>query len=400
MKKVLISSFDMEVGGVERSLLSMLNNFDYQQFDVDLFLYSQSGDFLDLLPTETKLLDEIKKYKTVRQSIKEVFKAKECFIGLARLLAKVGMLFSKVKEKDYLQTQLIWKLCLPFLPKMNKEYDVAISYLWPHHFVAKKVNARLKIAWIHTDYSAITTDIKLDLAIWEHFDHIISISTDCTNAFVKKYPSLQHKLIVVENITAPNFIKKMSIATIPPNTFLNDSFKLLSVGRLCYPKAFDKAIKVLSLVHKKGYTNIKWYVIGYGPDKELLEALIIKYKLHDSFILLGKKNNPYPYMKACDLYIQPSRYEGKSVTVSEAKILARPILVTNYPTAKSQICHNIDGIISNNSAEDIAQNIIELYENPQQQVSLSEFCRQQNYNNTEELENLYKVMATTVELKK
>ena len=400
MKKLLISSFDMEVGGVERSLLSMLNNFDYNQFDVELFLFSQTGDFLELLPPKATLLDEVVEYKTVRQSIKEVFKANQWFIGISRVLAKFGMLFSKVKEKDYLQTQLIWKFCLPFFPQVPKEYDVAISYLWPHDYVATKVKAKLKIAWIHTDYSTISTDIKSDLIMWDKFDHIISISDDCSRAFVNKYPSLQKKLTVVENITSPDFIKTMSLEKLPSYLFDKECFTLLSVGRLCHPKAFDKAVKALDLVHQKGYTYIKWFVIGYGPDEEKLKKLITKYKLEKSFILLGKINNPYPYMKGCDLYVQPSRYEGKAVTVSEAKILAKPILVTNYPTAASQITDGVDGIICESSIEKIAQNIIGLYENKEQRQDLSYFCHKQDYNNTNELKKLYTLMNPTKELVK
>ena len=392
MKKVLISSFDMEVGGVERSLLSMLNNFDYQQFDVDLFLYSQSGDFLSLLPAEANLIAEVKEYKTVRLSIKEVFSAKMWRISLARLLAKIKVTLSKVKETDYLQAQYIWQYCLPFLPKNSTEYDVAISYLWPHHFVAEKVNAEIKIAWIHTDFSAITTEPNLDLCIWQKFDHIISISKDCTDAFIKTYPSLADKLVVVENITAPKFINEMSKESITTPVFFQDEFNLLSVGRLCHPKAFDKAIKVMHLIHQKGYRKIKWHIIGYGPDKDSLTALIEKHNLQESFVLLGKINNPYPYMSACDLYVQPSRYEGKAVTVSEAKILGKPILVTNYPTAPSQIDHLVDGVICDASIESIAHAIIDLYENPIQRSALSKYCKAQNHQNSHELKKLYKLM--------
>ncbi|MFT6835303.1 MAG: glycosyltransferase involved in cell wall biosynthesis [Francisellaceae bacterium] len=392
MKKILISSFDMEVGGVERSLLSMLNNFDYQQFDVDLFLYSQSGDFLSLLPAKTNLVPEVKEYKTLRLSIKEIISAKMWRIGLARVLAKIKVSVAKVAETDYLQAQYIWKYCLPFLPKNSTEYDVAISYLWPHHFVAEKVLAKKKIAWIHTDFSAITTEPNLDLPIWQKFDHIISISKDCTDAFIKTYPSLADKLVMVENITAPNFINEMSKEKIAKHVFAQDGFNLLSVGRLCHPKAFDKAIEVMHLIHQKGYQNIKWHIIGYGPDEKKLMELIEKHHLQNSFILLGKINNPYPYMKVCDLYVQPSRYEGKAVTVSEAKILGKPILVTNYPTAPSQIDHLIDGVICDTSIESIAHAIIDLYENPIQRKALSAYCKTQNYQNDHELNKLYKLM--------
>ncbi|NQZ23891.1 MAG: glycosyltransferase [Colwellia sp.] len=392
MKKVLISSFDMEVGGVERSLLSMLNNFDYQQFDIDLFLYSQSGDFLNLLPEETKLADEVKAYKTVRQSIKDIFVAKMWSIGIARIFAKIKIILSNVKEADYLQTQYIWKYCLPFFPKYLTEYDVAISYLWPHHFVAHKVNAKTKIAWIHTDFSAIAIDPKLDLHIWQQFDYIVSISEDCTNAFIKTYPCLEDKLVMIENITAPKFINEMSKENLSKAVFCKGEFNLLSVGRLCHPKAFDKAIKVLNLIHQQGYRNIKWYIIGYGPDEKTLIELIEKHNLQSSFILLGKINNPYPYMNACDLYVQPSRYEGKAVTVSEAKILGKPILVTNYPTAPSQIDHLIDGVICENSIDNIAKAIISLYKNPDQRTKLSKYCQGQDYQNNNELNKLYRIM--------
>jgi len=394
MKNVLITSFDMEVGGVERSLLGMLNNFDHQQFDLELFLYSQSGDFLDLLPPQVKLLDEVKEYKTVRLPIKQIFKLQMWALGFARLMAKVSTLFNKNKESGYLQTQLIWKYCLPFLPSRKKQYDIAISYLWPHHYVAKKVQANVKIAWIHTDYSAIETDIESDLLIWRDYDHIVSISDDCSTAFLKKYPSLQNKLIVIENITAPDFIKEMSIVKFD-NVFIQKNFNLLTVGRLCHPKAIDNAIKALHLIHQKGFKDIKWYVIGDGPDKIFLEELIKKQELTDSFILLGKINNPYPYIKQCDLYLQPSRYEGKSVAVTEAKILAKPILVTNYPTAMSQINHSLDGMICENSIEDIAEAIINLYKNAKQRELLSDYCSTQNYNNAEELTKLYKIMNST-----
>jgi len=392
MKNIFIASFDMEVGGVERSLVSMLDNFDYSNHSVDLFLHSHNGAFLDLLPKEASLLEEILEYKTVRQSIKSLISQATYKIALARFFAKMQTFFYKNKEKDYIQSQLIWRNCLPFFPKINKEYDVAISYLWPHNFVAEKVTAQCKIAWIHTDYSAIFTDKELDLEIWKKFDHIISISEDCSNAFINKYPSLQNKIVMIENITAPTFVKNMSYKELTKTVFSPKYFNILSVGRLCFPKAFDKAIKVLHLLHKEGYTNIKWYVVGYGPDESALKELISKYQLEDKFILLGKKNNPYPYMKGCDLYLQPSRYEGKSVTVTEAKILAKPIIVTNYPTAPSQITHGVDGLICDSSIEKISECIINTYKNSTLREQLSDFCRVQDYANRDELNKLYTIM--------
>ena len=200
MRKVLISSFDMEVGGVERSLISMLNNFDYDNNEVDLMLYSHTGDFMSLLTNKVNLLDEIDKYSTFRKGIGKTIKEGNYSLGIVRLiskfLAKARGVHNKVAEDGIYQMQLMWKYSMPFLPKLNKEYDVAISYLWPHYFTAEKVKAKRKIAWIHTDYSTIETNIKMDLKMWNKFDYIMAVSEECKNTFLKKYPSLKDKVNV------------------------------------------------------------------------------------------------------------------------------------------------------------------------------------------------------------
>ena len=395
MKNVLISTFDMEIGGVERSLINMLSEFDYKNNNVDLMLYSHSGDFLSLLPKGFNLLPEIKEYKTFRQGIGQVFKNGFYGIGCGRVLAKVISLIkgkmNKSSEIGYYQMQLMWKYAIKYLPKLEKKYDVAISYLWPHYFVAEKVNAKKKIAWIHTDFSTIETDIEEDLRIWNKFDNIVAVSEECKNSFLNKYPSLNNKVSVIENITSPEFIKKMSEEDIEQE-FINDtSFKLISVARLSHAKGIDNAVKALKILKERGLYNIKWYVVGYGGDEPMIKALIKENDLEDSFILLGKKTNPYPYMKKCDLYVQPSRYEGKAVTVVEAQILNKPVLITNYPTAKSQVKENYDGIICELSIEAIANKLEDLFYNRNILNKIERNCKITNYSNTDELEKLYKL---------
>ena len=399
MKKVLISSFDMEIGGVERSLISMLDNFDYENYDVDLMLYSHSGDLMKLLPKKPNLLAEVKKYKTFRLSIGETIKRGNLAIGIARLAARYNA--KKTANKNNLndsgciQMQYMWKYALPFLPKLKKQYDVAISYLWPHYFVADKVNAKTKIAWIHTDYSKIDTNIDIDLDMWNKFDYIAAVSKDCRSAFLSKYPSLKEKVIIIENITSPNFVRSMAEESIDDFDTEEKVFKVVSVGRYCDAKGFDNAIKALRILHDRGYTNIKWYVVGYGSDEELYRRLIKENKLEDSFILLGKKTNPYPYMKDCDLYVQPSRYEGKAVTVSEAQILGKPVVITNYTTSKSQIKHGIDGYICDLDAKGIASGIEEVYHNEKLRKLISDNCKNTDYSNSSELKKLYEAINNT-----
>ena len=393
MRKILISSFDMEVGGVERSLISMLNNFDYENNEVDLMLYSHTGDFMSFLTDKVNLLSENRKYSTFRKSIGQIIKEGDYFLGATRILSKVvakikGKL-NTIDEIGYYQMQLMWKYAMPFLPKLNKDYDVAISYLWPHYFVAEKVNAKKKIAWIHTDYSTIETDVDMDLKMWNKFDYIMAVSEDCKNAFLKKYPRLKDKVKVMENITSPDFIRTMAKESIEEDIKSDNSFKLVSVARLSHAKGRDNAVRALKILHNRGLTNIKWYVVGYGGDEAIIRRLITENNLEDSFILLGKKINPYPYMKMADLYVQPSRYEGKAVTVTEAQILGKPVLITNYTTAQSQLKNNIDGDICDLSVDGIADEIEKLHKDKGFRKKLSDNCEKFDYSNSYELNKLY-----------
>ena len=393
MKKILISSFDMEVGGVERSLISMLENFDYDNNEVDLMLYRHTGDFFRLLPNKHNLLPENKKYTSFRKSIAQLFKEGEITLGISRVRARIkaNRIAKKkgINDHGYIQMQLMWKYAISLLPKIEKEYDVAISYLWPHYFIADKVKSKKKIAWIHTDYSTIDTDIELDIKMWNKFDYIMAVSEECKNAFLKKYPSLEEKLRIMENITSSDFIKKMAEERVEDDISKDSNFKIVSVGRLCDAKGIDNAVKALKIIHNKGLTNIKWYVVGYGGDEVMIKDLIKENNLEDSFILLGKKINPYPYMKACDLYAQPSRYEGKAVTVTEAKILGKPIMITNYATASSQVQNYVDGYITELSVKGIVEGIEKLYKDEEFRWELARNSKEHDYSNKHELLKLY-----------
>ncbi|AJD92707.1 capsular polysaccharide biosynthesis protein [Jeotgalibacillus malaysiensis] len=389
MKKLLIATYDLEIGGVERSLISLLEKLDYSRFHVDLLLYRHQGEFLTMLPESVTLLEENRYYRTFRMSIKETAVNGQLKLAVARTFAKLRASFSKGDEKGVRQMQYMWKYSTPFLPALEQTYDVAISYLWPHNFVADKVQADIKIAWIHTDFSSITTDKKEDLKVWSSYQSIIAISEECAKAFVRIYPELTEKVKMIENITSPEMVKSLANEEAPE---IQPGFSLVTVARLSHAKGIDRAVKVLHSLHQQGFSDIKWYIVGYGGDEEMIRMLIKEKGLEDSFILLGKKINPYPYMRKADLYIQPSRYEGKAVTVGEAQILGKPVIITNYPTAVSQVKDGYDGVICEQSEEGLTKAIISLYQQPEKRAQLSQNCQNSNYHNAAELEKLYQLV--------
>lgn len=391
MKNILVASYDMEIGGVERSLVSLLNTFNYEKYNLDLLLYSHTGELLKLIPENTTLLLENEKYSTIRKSIGNIIKIREYGLGLQRLKAKFVGKIGKFRSLDETyQLQMMWEYCNKKFPKVEMPYDIAISYLWPHNFVAEKVNAKLKIAWIHTDYSNIKPDRIKDLKIWEKYNYIVGVSKECVNTFLKIYPTLKNRCITIENITSTEFIKKQSLEKYD-RVFDKNFFNVLSVARFSHAKGIDQGIEALKILEERGYEDIKWYVIGYGGDENYLKELIKKYSLENRFILLGKKENPYPYMKDCDIYVQPSRYEGKAVTVVEAQILEKSVLITNYPTAKSQVIEGIDGEICELSSDGIANGIERFYKKRELIEKYSKNCKDKNFENREELEKLYEL---------
>ncbi len=391
-KNILVASFDLEIGGVERSLISMLNNFDFKSYTVDLMLYSHTGEFMKLLPNKANLLAESKAYKTFRMPVLDVLKSGQISLALSRLLAKYLANNNHSSENGYKQMQYMWKYSVPLLPKQSKKYDVAISYLWPHYFVAEKVDAEIKIAWIHTDFSTVETDIALDVKMWSKFNYIVAVSDECKNAFISKYSALGDRVIVMENITTPDLINTLANEEVDNPMMEDTRFKMITVARLSYAKGIDSAVKALKMLNDRGYKNICWYIVGYGGDEQQIKDLIEENNLTDQFILLGKKINPYPFIKEADLYVQPSRYEGKAVTVVEAQVLSKPVLITNYPTAKSQVKDGFDGSICELSVKGIADGIEKLYLDSQMREQLVNNCKGTVFSNLNELNKLYSLI--------
>ena len=395
-KNILIVADSMDIGGIEKSLVAMLDCFDYENYNVDLRLYKNSGELFNQINPNVNILEQSEELEKFYFGIYELLKKFEFKMFFKRLKAKIiSNIFAKfknMKEVKYYQLQLSYKYIHKNLERENKKYDLAIGYAWPHDYVIQNVDAKKKIGWIHTDYSTIDVERKLDENMWRKLDKIISISDDCTKAFLEKYPSLKDKIIKIENIQNIKFIKEQAEKNNEEEIFNKEKFNLLSVGRICIEKGFDMAVETLSILHSKGYKNIRWNIVGFGPCEEELKLKIKNKGLEKDFILHGKQMNPYKYMKNCDLYIQPSRYEGNSVTVNEAKILAKPVIITNYKTAKSQITHMYDGYISEMTAEALAESVIKLYEDKSLRKTFEENCKNNNYDNSKNLEKLYKLI--------
>jgi glycosyltransferase involved in cell wall biosynthesis len=397
-KKILIISHDLEIGGIERSLIGLLGAFDYGRMEVDVMLYSHQGPFMKYLPKGPRLLPQIPQYSTFKRPLILLIKEGFVRIAMARLFAKVTSKLDgrrqNIAEYYYLTYQREWRYALPFLQMIPGQYDLVISFIGPHYTATDRTNARTKVGWIHNDYRVCPNDGLDELAMWDKLDYIAAVSNECRTAFLERFPKLAEKTIVIENILSSDFVRQQSVEfdagdEMPPDEGL---LRILTVGRFCYQKAFDEAVYACRKLIDNG-CNIRWYAIGYGIDEAIINRLITENKLEDRFIMLGKKTNPYPYMRACDLYVQPSRYEGKAVTVREAQMLGKPVMITRFSTASSQVEEGVDGHICELGVDGIIAGVRRLIDDSAYRNRIAETAAVRDYSNHDEVEKIYSLVS-------
>ncbi len=397
--RIFIAIHYMHLGGAEMALLGLLQSLNPKRADIDLFVYSHEGELMRLIPDYVNLLPENKVWSMYEKPLKYVWR-QGCFGMLAaRLFAKFSMCLYVMKNHPKDRTASFGytgKWVSKILPELYQygNYDLAISFLMPHNYVLNHVCAKKKICWIHTDYSYVDVNTKLELPVWAGYDYIVSISKNVSESFLKRFPSLQTKIIEIENILSSDFVQTRSNQNIDLSGEMPKEegiINLLSVGRLCEQKNFDNLPAICRTLLETGY-NVKWYIIGFGPDENLIRQKIVEAGMQNHVILLGKKNNPYPYIKSCDIYVQPSRYEGKSVTVREAQMLCKPVVVTNYATAGSQIKDGIDGVIVPMDNEGCAKGIADFICDKAKQQRIIDYLEVHDYGNEKEVEKIYQLL--------
>lgn len=397
--KIFIAMHYMEIGGAESSLIGLLEALNPDIVDVDLFIYSHQGLFMSAIPSYVNLLPETKTYAAFEKPLTAVLKTGEIQMFLARLWAKLKhkkyRKASTIEDDDSSIFGFIGKYVSRIVPDINPsvQYDLAISYLTPHNFVLDHVRAKKKIAWIHTDYSRVAINTKLELSIWSGYDRIVSISRDVTKGFLCKFPTLADRILEMENILPVSYIKQRASKSDDEvlDLMKKGVVNLCSIGRISNAKNYDNIpymaaeLKKLSLMSPLSF---RWFIVGPG-DYSAIEALSKELGVDDVVTFLGPSSNPYTYIKACDIYVHPSRYEGKSIVVREAQILCKPVIITNYPTSKSQINDGVDGVICELDNKKIAEAIFDLAKNRVKQQSLIDYLRSHDFAGLSEVNKIY-----------
>ena len=393
-KKVLIIMPGMFIGGAERSLLGLLEAFDYERVDVSLFLYRHEGEFMKYVPRQVKLLPPMPEYGTFDVPVTLLLKNGQILPALARAAAKVATVAhgwrGDAEKGVWVPMQYISRFLQPLLPPIPGEYDLAIMFLGVADTLVNKVNAKVRMAWCHTDYDSLHPDRKMDQAVYERVDWVVNVSDACTAVFKKHYPQFSEKAITIENILAAQTIRNQAEAAVECRDH-SAGKRLLSIGRFNSIKNFHSIPFFCRKLREEGL-DVCWDIIGYGQDESRIRAAICEEGMEKYVTVLGKKDNPYPYMKQCDLYVQPSLLEGKAVTVREAQMLGKPVVITRYATSASQLEENVDGVIVPMDNEGCAAGIAALLRDEAKMERLRQTCLSRDYSGAEEVEKIYQLM--------
>lgn len=380
------------LGGIAKSLLALFNELK-DRYEIDLLLMKQEGLFLQLIPNNVRLLPEPIRHEFRDPHPRHIFvnfKSLSTVQWLSWIGYSVKCSIGRLTGGLHRHIQVMDKWLGKHTPAQKKHYDAAIAYQGGRciYYLVENVDADIKIGYVHSDYSKNETDFMLkptDRDFFPRLDFVVTISAECQMSLKKEFPEIADKFIVIENICSPNYINRLSLS--------GDSFKdkfggyrIVTMGRFdIKTKGFDLALDACRILIDKGL-NIRWYVLGDGIERPTLESMIRDRNLTNNFILLGAKINPYPYIKDADIYVQPSRVEGKSVALDEVKALSKPIVVTDFSTVFDQFIDNKTALICKKEATDIAKKISNLILNCDLRDNLSQNLKAEKVGNEEQAE--------------
>jgi len=332
MKTRILFCIDfLNMTGATASLVSLLRKLDYSKYEVSLFCFTRGIAYVEQVPAEVRQLPCVPDYMMYAESLSGAVKLglKRGWVALLvrRLVFSFG---SKV-------TRRLDKLALARRgPVLSGEYDVAIafccSYMW--EFICTKVTAKKRVAWLDADYRSVA-ELWRQFARPDEWDRVVCVCQSGAASLSAAYPALSAKTAVVHNIIDKDALLKQADEFMPD--MAESCLKLVTVGRMTFAKSQDLVVKMAMELKRRGVRFV-WYLIGPGEHfwRRYLEEMGNP-DLSDCVAYLGGMPNPYPYMKHCDLYVQPSRSEGWGMTVTEALACGAPVLVSDIPAFREQI---------------------------------------------------------------
>jgi len=352
MKRILFVVPDLKVGGVQRSLVTLLNAAPLDRLDITLLTFREGGELHVQIPERVHLkaeprIGQAEKTRAVVSKFLRRCRLKGLFDLAKRVYHHSGGIMARGGS--------------------GEEYDVAVAYsdglaTW---YVAQRVRAAQKIAFVHTDFSKAGYDTRQERKIYGSFEQIVFASHAARRSFLSALPECEERTVILPN--AVDIHRVLKLAEEPVSCIEKGKVKLATVGRLSHEKGVEKIPSLLCKLKDAGQ-RVCWYIVGDGPERENLLRQARRLGVERELVLTGQLENPYPYMRECDVYVQPSEYEGYCIALAEARLLCRPVVACDFAGAREQIENGVTGFVAGMRAEELFPYLLTLVSQPQKRV--------------------------------
>ncbi len=379
--KILFVLEQLNIGGPQKSLLGLLEHIDCEKNDIDVLLLQNEGKLCPYLGDKVNLLKVPDIVDAFTFPVKRVKKTLFTFWhsgGIKLFLSALSVLIKHAITKNCMnvQRQKFWIRHKKYLPILENEYDIAFGYspVMSTYYVVDCVNAHHKCHWVRCDYRILDMDKQIEAEYFSKTSGIVAVSKKCRDIFVEEFPFAKERATFFYNFIPISFYKSLpDIHLIPKNN--SEYIKLVTIARIDMHKGLDMVLDACLVLKEK--ISFIWYIIGDGPSRKYYENKAIEMGISDHLLFLGFQLNMPSCLKQCDIFVLPSRTEGKSNAVDEAKYYGMPIVITNYPTATEQITDGETGLICEMNGEAIARSILRIVSDKKLMESLCRNCMAQ-----------------------
>lgn len=355
--RTLIVIDNMNTGGIATSLYNFLL-FQSQKMICDVLVFDMESVDKSKIPENVKIIDTPRILEVLGKSQSELNKKSKPLALIRIIMVIITRVFSGEQARRILL----------FFTKKRKGYDLAISYAhdngWKslskgcNDYVLNKVEAKVKLSYVHCDYSNYGGYDRRQERMYDKFNYIALVSNSCKERFCYMFPKLTKKSIVIENYTNISKIRVLAEEKIDEFDLKEDYF--VSVCRLSSVKGLDRVIRVFYELKLEGYKKFRWIIVGGGPEYNRLNELVEKYGLKESIIFVGERENPYPYIKNAYAFLLPSIHEAAPMVYSESAVLGVPVITTETCSAIELVRDRKMGIVIENNQEEIKRVLREL----------------------------------------
>lgn len=357
-KKIIFVTEALWIGGIETALVNLLNRMDYEKYDVTCLVIRGSLEMADRITPKCRLIvADREKTFTFPESYK---------------YSRLYHLTEESENPSLLHKAMMWavpaikwvenRLYIRYIREnlKNEHFDTCVIYSdRTAETAVRAICADRYLMFYH--HGAMRREYHDEIG-YRKAEKIIAVSNAVEQKLREFRPQHAHKMMTIHNLTDVEGIRRKAEESID-EVFSADQFHIVSCGRVSHEKGMDLAVEACAKLVELGHTTIHWWIVGGGPAESEVRAKIAELHMESYVTMLGMKNNPYPYIKRADLYVQPSRFESYGLTIAEALVLGQPVISTNNAGAQEILRNGVTGVLCKISARSVADEVHALLEN-------------------------------------